>query len=370
MATDAIIVGGGIVGCSVALNLAKAGLKVVIVERRRIGSEASRAAAGMLSPQTGAVGPSRYFDLALRSRSMYRNYAAELAELSGIDPQYRDEGLICVALDEGEAAEIDQWSSWQSGAGLRTERLSADELMRIEPAVTRSAVGAALVPGDHQIENRRIMDAIDMALRRLGVTVIQGEEVTGLLTEGTRVNGVTSARGEHLNAGVVVVAAGAWSTGLLAPVGVKVETIPARGQMLAVRSDRPLFNCVIHAGSCYLVPRRDNRIVIGSTVEYTGFKKGVTVGGIAALLDWAKRLAPSIDGLEIVETWSGLRPDTPDHMPVMGPAGPDSLYLATGHFRNGILLAPVTASLIADAIVDKRIAPEIEFFGLKRFERD
>ncbi|HXG93455.1 MAG TPA: glycine oxidase ThiO [Blastocatellia bacterium] len=364
MQKDVIVVGGGVIGSAIALRLAQAGLKVAVIERGRTGCEASRAAAGMLSPQVDAQSRTPFFDLCLRSRAMWRDFAAELKDATDIDTEYRDEGTLAVFI-EGERES--DWVSWQIDAGLRLEKLTVDEARRLEPAVTKLASRAVFVPGDHQVENRRLMDALDVAMRRAGVEVIEGEEVTALVAERGRVTGVV-CRNRRLRAGTVVVAAGCWSSRLLSPLGLNIEITPARGQMIAVRGNAAI-NHVLHSSQCYIVPRRDGRILIGATVEYVGFEKAVTVGGVNQLLAAAIELVPAFERFEIIESWSGLRPDTPDHLPIIGQSGVDNLLLATGHFRNGILLAPATAELIAGNITSGRIPDEMKHFGVERFER-
>lgn len=361
MTKDVIIVGGGIIGCSIALRLAREGLNVTIIERGRTGGEASRAAAGMLSPQAEAAEPGPFLDLCLRSRAMYRAFGELLYDLSGIDIEYRDDGTLCVALDDEDPGQIARWASWQKAAALPLEELSGGDINAAEPAVTKSAARAVFIPGDHQVENRRLMDALDVAVRRAGVEVVEGAEVASLIVERGRAAGVVCHDGP-LRAGAVVVAAGSWSSRLLAPAGLSVRITPARGQMLAVRAAMPLIRHVLHSSRVYLVPRRDGRIVIGATVEYVGFHKAVTAAGIRGLLDAAIELVPALAGAEIVETWAGFRPDTDDHLPVIGPCEIADLFLATGHFRNGILLAPVTAELIAHAITERVVPDQVSEF--------
>lgn len=365
MAKDVIVIGGGVIGCSIALRLAQGGVKVALIERDRIGCEASRAAAGMLLPQTGATARSRFFDLSITSRSMYRTFAADLKEASGIDAEYRDEGTLHVAMEGEDLEEAFGWASWQEEAGLRLERLTAQEARRLEPDVTETAAGAIFIPDDHQVENRLLMDALDVAIRRAGVEVIEGEEARSIIVERGRLVGVSCAS-RRMDAGAVVLAAGSWSSRLLEPLDLKIEIIPARGQMVALRGLLEV-NRVLHSSECYIVPRLDGRILIGATVEHTGFQKAVTASGIGQLLSSAIKLLPAISDCEIVEMWSGLRPDTKDHLPVIGPCEVENLWLATGHFRNGILLAPVTARLIADAIINGTESDAFEHFGSQRF---
>ncbi|MEK6300863.1 MAG: glycine oxidase ThiO [Acidobacteriota bacterium] len=365
MNNDVIIAGGGVIGCSIALKLAEAGLGVTLLERGRVGCEASRAAAGMLAAQSETTGAGPFSDLCLQSRSMYREFAAHLTEASGIDIEYNDQGLLFVMLDGEEAAT--RWVSAQTEAGTELERLSPSAVRDFEPAVTESATGAIFIPGDHQVENRRLMDALEVAIRRAGVQLVEGAEVTALTAHRGKVTGVVS-NGDRFDAAVVVVAAGTWSSRLIEPLRLNVKVIPARGQMIAVRGQGCSINRALQSSKVYLVPRRDGRLLIGATVEYAGFEKGVTVGGISSLLSAAIELAPSLRGFEIAETWSGLRPDTGDHLPILGPAGIDGLVLATGHFRNGILLAPVTAKLIAELILTGRAPPALKPFSNERFQ--
>lgn len=367
MNRDVLIVGGGVIGCSIAWRLAQAGLQVTVFERGRAGCEASRAAAGMLTPQGEAAGPSPFFDLCLRGRAMYRNFADELKDASGIDIEYKDEGTLFVVLRGEDEAERTKWTRWQVEAGLSLENLSADELRSLEPDVTESATRAVFLPQEHQVENRRLMDALEVAIRRAGVELIEGTEVTSVASERDRVTGVLS-RGEFFSSGAVIIAAGSWSSRLLDPLGLSVEIIPARGQMLAVRSkSHNPPSRVLHSSKVYLVPRRDGRILIGATVEYAGFNKAVTVQGLGYLIDAASELMPSLRDFEVVESWSGLRPDTRDHLPVLGHAGIENLWLATGHFRNGILLAPITADSIAHAVTGDAKLDLLGPFGAERF---
>jgi glycine oxidase len=363
MRKDVIVIGGGVIGCSIAFRLARAGLKVAVVERGRVGGEASGAAAGMLSPQADATSRTPFFDLCMRSRLIYRDFAGELKEASGIDAEYRDEGTICLAVDGEDGRAMTEWSSWQAEAGLAIEIIATDEARRLEPEVTKRASGAVFIPGDHQIENRLLMKALDLAMRRAGVEVIEGQEVTGVIIERGRVTGV-AAGACRFRAAATVVAAGSWSGRLLNPLGLDTEIIPARGQMVALKGSTEI-NHVLHSSKCYLVPRRDGRILIGATVEYVGFEKAVTAGGISSLLDAAMELVPSLKDAQIVETWSGLRPDTRDHLPVIGKSGIDNLFLATGHFRNGVLLAPITASLMAEAIINSSEPDDLRTFGVR-----
>jgi len=365
MARDVIVIGGGVIGCSIAWRLAQSGLKVTVIERGRVGCEASRAAAGMLTPQGGAESGGPFFDLCLQSRAMYREFGRELTEASGIDIEYKDEGTLFIVLEGEDEEQKTRWASWQIEAGLPLEYLSASEVRNIEPAVTQSATRAIFLPQEHQVENRRLMDALEVAIKRAGVELMEGADVSAITTASGKVNGVLCG-GERLSADMVVVAAGTWSSHLLAPLGLNIRIIPALGQMIAVKGRDSLIDRVIHSSKVYVVPRRDGRTLIGATVEYSGFQKRVTVQGMSYLLSAATQIVPALEECEVVEAWSGLRPDTVDHMPVLGPVGVDNLLLASGHFRNGILLAPITAQLISEIVIGSRISNDMKFLGVER----
>lgn len=361
--------GGGAIGASIALRLAQAGAGVTVIERGRLGCESSSAGAGMLAPQTEARGPGPFFDLCLDSFRLYRDFASELSELSGLDVEYRDEGALTVFFDDDEKRESEGWAGWQSSSGLALEPLTRDGLSALEPAISRDNAGGIYLPFEHQVENRRMMEALAIALRRSGVKVVEGEEAREIILDGERAAGVETERGRFA-AGVVVVAAGSWSSRLLDRAGVEVGVVPARGQMVAVKGAYAPIRHVVHSKDCYMVPRLDGRILIGATVEYEGYRKGNTARGVASLLLAGARLIPEIEGFEVVEMWSGLRPDTPDHLPVLGPTGLDNLLVATGHFRNGLLLAPRTAELMSRYVIDGSSAGEMEPFSLFRFARE
>jgi glycine oxidase len=368
MTYDVIVVGGGIIGCSIALKLASYRLKVLVVERGSIGCEASRAAAGMLSPQAEAHSAGPFFDLCMRSRELHPSFAASLTERSGVDVEYRAEGTLCVVAADEDEHEQSEWSGWQVRNRLPIQSVERDELLRIEPAMTAGARSAIFLQGDHQVENRRVMDALAVAVKNAGVAVLEGVEVESLITNGNRVGGVRTPDGQYA-AGTVVVAAGCWSSRLLQPAGVDIKVVPAHGQMLALKPSEPLLSHVVYSRGCYLVPRRDNRVIVGSTVEYIGYRKHNTAAAMSSLLAAACRMVPSLGDAAIVEFWSGLRPDTADHLPILGQCALDNLILATGHFRSGILLAPVTAELISETIVSGVAPAMLQPFGAGRFMR-
>jgi glycine oxidase len=362
---DALVVGGGVMGCGIGLRLAQAGVRVTVLERSIPGAEASSAAAGILGPQLEAEGPGPFLELCLRSRGMYRAFAQELLELSGIDVAYLPCGAFRAGMDEADVHRIEAAIAWQKALGLRAELLSGEEVRNLEPALAPGILAAAHFPDDHQVDNRLLVRALSMAAARAGVQFRTGY-VRALLCEGDRCNGVDLDGGEE-RAGAVVVAAGSW-TGLLAGVGLDPQTVrPARGQMVELSARLPPFSHVVAGDQGYLVPRRDGRVIAGSTMELVGFEKQVTAQGLAGILSLAVRLCPSLAGAPVQQTWAGLRPYTEDHLPILGAAPMRGLFLATGHFRNGILLTPITARLIAELLLGKTPAVDLHPFRLERF---
>jgi glycine oxidase len=365
---DVVVVGGGVVGCAVARRAARDGLRVAVLERAMPGMEASSAAAGMLSPLAEAHGPGPFVELLLRARAIYPEIAAALHDETGIDVGYIDAGTLYVALHDDDEAELAARFAWQSAAGLAVERLTGPEARREEPALSPEVRSALRFPGDHQVDNRALSRAMWGAAARAGAAFHLGADAVALLRGGDgRAAGVLLATGERIDAGAVVIAGGSWAgrlDGLPRPVPVE----PVHGQLLAVESIPPIFRHVVDSPRCYLVPRSEGRVIAGATVERTGFRKTVTPRGIVGLLRGALEIAPGLADAAILETWSGLRPGTPDDLPILGP-DPEvgGLFYATGHFRNGILLAPLTGELIGDLLLGRSPAPELAPFSIARF---
>ena len=349
-----VIIGGGIMGCSVGFRLAQAGAEVTLVERAVPGAEASSAAAGMLAPQAENERPGPFMELGLRSRGLYPAFAAELWELTGVDVQYVPSGVLKVAFDEAGTQELAERVAWQQAVGLRATLLDGESARKLEPGLSPHVVCAAHFPDDHQVDNQLLVRALTMAAARTGATFRTGV-VRGVVEEKGRARGV-DVEGELLEADAVVVAAGSWS-GLVPGAGVSPTTVkPVRGQMLQLQLRVPLFSAVISSPQGYLVPRRDGRVIAGSTMEFKGYDKAVTADGLRRLLDMAIKVCPALAEAPVQAHWAGLRPWTEDHAPLLGAASLPGLYLATGHFRNGILLAPITARIISDAVLG-RAAP-------------
>ncbi|MGQ0507628.1 MAG: glycine oxidase ThiO [Myxococcaceae bacterium] len=362
---DVIVIGGGIMGCAVSFRLAQRGLSVTVLERSIPGAEASSAAAGMLAPQMEAKSPGPLLDLCLRSRALFGALADELKELTGIDVGYVRSGILDVALEENALHGLEAAVAWQRAHGLRAELLSTDAARELEPQLSPRAAGAAYFPDDHQVDNRLLVRALSMAAAKVGGRRQTGL-VRGLRTQGDTASGV-DLDGSALEAPSVVLAAGSWSS--LVP-GTRVEPSvvrPARGQMLQFQTRLPLLTRILASNRGYLVPRADGRLIAGSTLEHVGFEKQVTGDGLAKILSMALELCPALAQAPVDSFWAGLRPYTEDHLPLLGEGPLRGLYLATGHFRNGILLAPITAKLTAELVAGEKPTVNLQPFRFDRF---
>jgi glycine oxidase len=369
---DVLILGGGLIGASIALRLAQAKLRVVVLDRGEPGSEASSAAAGMLAPHGETIEPEFFFKLCAASRDLYADFAAEVEELSGERVGYRRDGTLLVAPDVEHGRELEAIAAWQSERGHPFERLTAEEAALQVPGLAPELAAAYFVPGDHVVDNERLMRAVLAAARRLGVTFCAGRPATKLNLRAGRVESVEAAYGadpralSSLSAGSVILAAGSWSGEFAPSLGMPLPVRPCRGQMLELEAPHPL-PFVVRAGMLYMVPRENNRIVVGTTVEYAGFEKAVTAEGLISILEGVRRFAPMIAECRFGRAWSGLRPDTADHLPMLGRGEMENLIFATGHFRNGILLAPVTAQVISELALGQPPSHDLAPYSPARF---
>jgi glycine oxidase len=365
------IIGAGAIGLSIAWRLAARGAHVAVFDRGPAGCGASHAAAGMLAASMEAEpGEQALVALGRESQARWPAFAADLRQLTGIDVDLRTEGTLVLALTGDDRAQLTHHLAFQQGLGLPVEWMNASEARRREPRLSAALVGAVWCPQDHQVDNRKLVAALCEAARAVGATINENKEVAEVASAAGRVAGIVLASGEAVPADVVVLAAGAWSRtigGLGADLQPPVR--PVKGQMLALRTDPavPLINHVICAPGVYLVPRRDGRLLIGATVEERGFDATLTAGGILTLLEAAWRAVPAIEELPVDEMWVGHRPGSRDDAPILGPGPMQGLIYATGHHRNGILLTPITADLIARLVLDGAADPAVAPFGINRF---
>jgi glycine oxidase len=373
---DAIVIGGGIIGSSIALRLAQAGLSVSVFDRGEPGAEASTAAAGMIAPQGERIASQPFRELCWASHTLYPEFVAEIEALTGQQVGYKRDGTVLLSVNQEQARELDEieadqaepdGDSFPGREGACAERLSPGAVARRVRGLNHEVTGALFLPADHWVDNERLTAAVIEAARRLNVVFQANKPVSRFVVAGGRVESVESG-GERFSAGEFVLSAGAWSGTLARSVGLEIPTVPCHGQMMEFEliSELPM---VVRAGHHYLVPRAGNKAVAGTTAEYVGFEKNVTAAGLASILEGTLRLAPFLADARFVRAWSGLRPDTADHLPVLGPSGISGLTVATGHFRNGILLAPVSARLIADLVVNRSVPGSLLPFRADRFAR-
>jgi glycine oxidase len=365
-AADVLIIGGGIIGCSIAWRLALAGMKVTVLDRSEPGAEASSAAAGMLAPLGEMIEPRPFSELCVASRSLYPGFAAEIEESSGHQVGYRSDGSLLVALNEELEEELTEVHRTQTAQGFTLHPLTAAEVHAREVGLSPQIRSGLFVPGDHWIDNERLTCALLIACQRAGVRLEAGHAVHNFHTKGDHIESVTAGDGASFTAKTYVLAAGCWSGEVAGGLGLHVPTTPCCGQMMEFEAPREL-PFVVRAGIHYLVPRPERRLLVGTTAEYTGFEKAITAKGLLSILEGAVRLAPLVSEFRFLRAWAGLRPDTPDHLPILGYGEIENLVFATGHFRNGILLAPVTAEIIADLILKGATSRAIEAYRPTRF---
>ncbi|HWG59060.1 MAG TPA: glycine oxidase ThiO [Candidatus Acidoferrales bacterium] len=369
---DVAVIGGGLIGGSIAFELSAAGQRVVVFDRGQPGQEASWAAAGMLSPAADEPAAAPLVPLAKESLSLYPDFISAVESASRRKTGFAREGTIEIfASDEGEAAR-DKAVAEHRALGLPSEAMPLAEARRMEPGLAESAGAAMWLPYEATVEPRLLTEAVIEAARNRGATIRAETAVESLLCGEGRCTGVR-AGGEAIRAECTVLAAGCFSGKIgadaCADVALPPRVHPVRGQMIALRTHGVGLQRVLRSARGYLVPRHDGRIVAGSTLENAGFEKRVTAGGLRKILDAAEEIFPAIRDAEILDTWAGLRPATPDSLPLLGPSGLGGLLIATGHYRNGILLAPVTAKLIGEWIARGATRFDAAAFSPARFVR-
>ncbi|MCP4251219.1 MAG: glycine oxidase ThiO [bacterium] len=357
VASDAIVIGGGVIGLAVADRLRRAGLSVVLLERGSCGREASWAAVGILKP----TNPNRHGPMAQLQRAAldaYPRFCADLHERTGIDPQYKSTGSIELLFDDQRCrmARSEQQAAATTPDGRPEWKvLTPTDARQIETALSGECLAALLCRVTAQVHNPLLLDALMAACRAGGVRIVEQMPVTGLAIRNERVLGAVAGSTQYV-AGHVVLCAGAWTSRIDARLGAAVQTHPVRGQAVLLDitgCPAAKFERVLDRKGCYLVPRGDDQVLVGTTIEpESGFSKRNTAAAVAKLLSLAAGLVPALESAGVAGMWAGLRPGTPDHRPYLGPVpGFDGLIAATGHYRTGLALAPVTADIVADLIV-------------------
>jgi glycine oxidase len=363
---DVAIAGGGLIGGSIALELAQAGLRVAVFDQAEPGQESSWAGAGILSPAPENAASLPMVPLAKASMTLYPQFVENVEEISSQNVGFRPKGTLQALFSRDAARELSTVIALHHGLGLKAEPVRADDARELEPALNPEIEAAVLRPEEASVDNRALTQAVLFAARKSGAEIFAGRKATSIWRTGEHCAGLIVDGGEKVSAKWTVIAAGSFSAQIagaemLAPVK------PAKGQMVALRSEGVKIERVLWSDKIYLVPRNHGRILAGATVEYVGFDKQVTASGLEQLLSGALELAPDLASARVEETWAGLRPASPDHLPILGPADLDGLLIATGHFRSGIMLAPVTARLIRDWVSESRVSIDCERFSPMRF---
>jgi glycine oxidase len=365
MSGDVAIVGAGIIGLSAAFELASRGAFVRVYDTGVPASAASWAAAGMLAPRTEHMPDSAMLQLCESSLALYPAFARAVHDAGGIDPHLRLDGILHAAYDGHALARLRTRAGELRAGGHEAALLDREQTLIAEPALGKTVAGSLLVPGEGQIDNRRLGRALLAACELRGVRV-QTVRHVDIECDARRVLGVRTDLG-YVAAGAVINAAGAWAARVRGiPPACVPPVEPVKGQMLAIEIPKAFMRRTTWVPGAYFVPRQDGRLLVGATSERAGYDARVTAGALASLLEAAVTAAPALGEFSVTETWAGLRPATPDERPFLGPTPLAGYYLATGHYRNGILLAPVTAKLLAD-VLETGLCTAVAPFALERF---
>ncbi len=349
MKSEVLIIGGGVIGLSIAREMHKNGASdITIIERGKVGQEASFAAAGMLAPNAETHKIDDFYNFCSESNRLYPQFAAELFEETGVDIELDRSGTLYLAFSENDSAELKKRFDWQRSAGLNVEHLSSQETLAAEPFISPKVRESLFFPNDWQVENRKLLIALRKYAEINGIKIREGIEIREILIEGENVIGAASDDEKFL-ADITILTTGAWTSLIkLGETVVPVTVKPIRGQMISFHPPEKIFRRVIYSPRGYIVPRADGRILVGATVEDVGFDKSTTEEGISFLRSVASEIAPSLTHLKITDCWAGLRPFADGGRPIIGEIdGFRNLIIATGHYRNGILLAPFTGKMVA-----------------------
>jgi glycine oxidase len=362
---DVAIAGGGLIGAAIALELAQAGLSVGVFEKGEPGREASWASAGILSPAPEAPGMIPIVPLAKASMGLYPGFVANVEEISGQSVGFRPFGTMDALFSRDATRDLSTLIALHHGLGLRAEPLRPEEARELEPALSPEVEAAALRPEEASIDNRALTRAVLLAAQKSGAEIFPNHDAEAIWREKGRCAGL-KLRDENVSAKWTIIAAGCFSANIKG-VAAYAPVRPAKGQMVSMRADELKIERVLWSEKIYIVPRNDGRILAGASVEYVGFDKHVTAGAVEKILSDAIELVPGLANARIEETWAGLRPDSPDHLPILGPTDLDGLLMATGHFRSGVLLTPVTARLMREWITQQWVSVDWERLSPMRF---
>ncbi len=353
---DVAIIGGGINGSAIAYQLSKMGRKVIIIEKDQLACQASSAAAGMLAAQAEIEQDGPLFQLALKSQAMFSSLSSELFEYTGIDIEHVHKGMLKIAETEEMALKVKQQVTFQRKWDPTISWLDAKEIREMETSLSPSVFGGMYLPNDGHVQPEKLTQAFAKAAVNFGAEIRENTEVLSFIYEKGQITGIKTTNGV-IHCEQVVVATGAWAAKLMRESGLDLRVYPVKGECFSIRTEKPLINTTIFSDKrCYLVPKRNGEIYIGATMIENTFDKKVTPGGIATIIERATQLVPQIKEAAWERVWSGIRPQTGDGLPYIGEHPRlKGLFVAAGHFRNGILLSPITGKLVADLLAGRQL---------------
>ncbi|MCL1989484.1 MAG: glycine oxidase ThiO [Defluviitaleaceae bacterium] len=363
---EVIVVGGGVMGNAIAYYVQQSGRNVLLLEKETIGNGASFAAAGMLGAGGEMHEVNDLFKLARLSRDMFVDLQADIQALSGIDIELINQGIIKLATDHATMDQLQAVSQRHQAVGEKTYWLDREAILAKEPALSGDFLGGILIENDGQVNAVQLTKGLHQSARALGAAIRTGVDVHDFVTENGKITGVTTNQGPFYGEKIVV-ASGAWSVDLLKKANLKLDTYPVKGEALSVITDKAFINSSIFSEQCYMVPKHGNRLIIGATMTPGTFSTQVNASAVAMLLQAAISLIPEIGQATFERAWAGIRPQTFDEFPFLSPhPTTENLFVCTGHYRNGILLAPISGKLIADMINGKPLPHFIDAFSLTR----
>ncbi|MDQ6961876.1 MAG: glycine oxidase ThiO [Mariprofundaceae bacterium] len=348
-----LIVGGGVIGCMTAWFLHRLGAEPIIVERGRVGQEASWAGAGILCPIQPWLYPDSFTRLIEHSLNMFETVQADIENLSGISTQWLKSGLLIPSFGDDE--DVSKAMAWSKKFDWSFQHLNAEEAQQDTPLLSKNVQDALLWPDIAQVRNPRLLQALQQIMKQLSIPQLENSEVDTLLTKNNKVSGVALKGGERLDADAVLLAAGSWSGDLAKQWGIRLDVQPVKGQIALLKTKPKRLTRIVKHHSAYFVPRSDGRILVGASMELAGFERGTTTHEIEKLLQAVEYLMPDLKDAEIEHQWMGFRPGSPDGMPYLGPVKSVSgLWVSSGHYRNGVALAPLSADLMSRWIVGEK----------------
>ena len=364
-----IVVGAGVMGLSIAWRLLREGVNVTVIEKSKVGGEASFAAAGMLAA-SAEVGYEEFdlYTLCRTSLQLWPTFAKELEADSGITVDYRSHGTLIVADDPDAAVALKRGYDFQKAHDYPVEWLTRDETLEVEPFLNPRIVASVRASEDHAVDNRMVLKGLQLAIVKLGGQIVEHTEIESIDIASSHPS-VVSTNGKQWNGSKIVIAAGAWSRSIQGlPSGISLPVRPVKGQILELKMERPFeLQHVIRSRKGYMVPRTDGRLIVGASSEEMGFDKRMTAGGVHAVLEGARDMVPGILDLELLDVTVGLRPGSRDHQPIVGYCASDRLFVATGHYRHGIILSAITAVEAAKSLVTGHDSQHFDVFSPNRF---